>query len=77
MFERDPILPVDVVSSQKSRIKYINDPWSMKTTYQLAQEVAEKLKTKQGKYFYLKDRDIDLQEGDWMVMKIVEFKGSL
>ena len=71
MFGRDPILPVDVAfginntSSQKSLNKYIEDLRSrMKTAYQLAREVAEKSRTKQCKYYDLKVRGIDLQEGD-------------
>ena len=82
MFGRDPILPVDVAfginktSSQKSLTKYIEDLRSrMKTAYQLAQELTERSRTKQGKYYELNVRGVDLQQGDRLV-KVVAFEGK-
>ena len=48
----------------------------MKTAYQLAREVAEKSRTKQGKYYDLKVRGVDLQEGDRVFVKVVAFEGK-
>ena len=83
MFGRDPILPVDVAfginktSSQKSLTKYIEDLRSrMKTAYQLARELAERSRTKQGKYYELNVRGVDLQQGDRVFVKVVAFEGK-
>ena len=46
----------------------------MKTAYQLAREVAEKSRTKQGKYYELNVRGVDLQEGDRVLVKVVAFE---
>ena len=48
----------------------------MKTAYQLAREVAERSRTKQGKYYDLKVRGVDLQEGDRVLVKVVAFEGK-
>lgn len=48
----------------------------MKTTYNLAREVAKNLRSKQGKYHDLKIRGIELQVGNKVIVKVVACDGK-
>lgn len=82
MFGREPLLPVDVAfginnQEKKSLTKYIEDLRTrMKTAYHLARKSADRSRVKQGKYYDLKVRGIDLHEGDRVLVKVVAFDGK-
>lgn len=82
MFGREPLLPVDVAfginnQEKKSLTKYIEDLRTrMKTAYHLARKSADRLRVKQGKYYDLKVRGIDLHDGDRVLVKVVAFDGK-
>lgn len=76
-------MPIDVVfginnnKEKKSCTKYIEDLRSrMKTAYNLAREVANNWRSKQGKYYDLKVRGIELQVGNRVLVKVVAFVGK-
>lgn len=48
----------------------------MKTAYNLAREVANNSRLKQGKYYDLKVRGVELQVGDRVLVKVVAFDAS-
>lgn len=48
----------------------------MKTAYNLAREVANNWRSKQGKYYDLKVRGIELQVGNRVLVKVVAFVGK-
>lgn len=82
-FGREPLLPIDVAfginnnKEKKSFTKYIEDLRSrMKTAYNVAREVANNSKSKQGKYYDLKVRGVELQVGNRVLVNVVAFDGK-
>lgn len=58
----------------KSLTKYTEDLITiLKTAYHQARKSADRLRAKQGKYFHLKVRGLDLHKGDRVIVKVVAF----
>ena len=82
MFGREPRLPVDIAfgigdQEKKSLPKYVEELRKrMKDAYELAFQAAEKARKKQGKYYDLKVRGVNVQPGDRVLVKIVAFDGK-
>jgi hypothetical protein len=83
MFGREPKLPVDIAfdignKEKKSIPKYVVEELMkrMKDAYELAFQAAEEVREKQGKYYDLKGRLVNVQPGDRVLVKIVAFDGK-
>ena len=81
MFGREPHLPIDLMfgidrGERQTTTKYIEDlKAKMKKAYDLANTAADKARDKQKKGYDVKARDVTLQEGDKVLVKIVAFDG--
>jgi hypothetical protein len=79
MFGREPRLPVDIAfgigdQEKKSLPRDVKELRKrMKDAYKLAFQAAEKARKKQGKYYDLKVRGVNVQPGDRVLVKIVAF----
>lgn len=75
-------MPLDVAfginnHEKKSLTRYIEDLRTrMKTAYHLARKSADRSRAKQGKYYDLKVRGIDLHEGEIILVKVVASDGK-
>jgi hypothetical protein len=81
MFVREPKLPVDIAfgigDQEKSLPKYVEELRKiMKDAYELEFQAAEKAWKKEGKYYDLKVRGVNVQPGDRTLVKIVAFDGK-
>jgi hypothetical protein len=65
------------MSEKKSLPKYVDElRRRMKDAYELAFQAAEKARKKQCKYYDLKVREVNVQPGDSVLVKIVAFDGK-
>ena len=82
MFGREPHLPIDLLfgitrEEKQTTTKYVEEmKQRMKKAYELVQTTADKARHKQKQQYDMKAKEVDLQEGDKVLVKVVAFEGK-
>ena len=82
MFGREPHLPIDLLfgitrEEKQTTTKYVEEmKQRMKKAYELVQTTADKARHKQKQQYDVKAKEVDLQEGDKVLVKVVAFEGK-
>ena len=82
MFGREPHLPIDLLfgikrPEKQSTNKYVQEMKErMEKAYELARTTADKAREKQKHHYDIKAKEVDLKEGDKVLVKVVAFDGK-
>ena len=82
MFGREPHLPIDLLfgitrEEKQTTTKYVEEmKQRMKKAYELVQTTADKARHKQKQQYDIKAKEVDLQEGDKVLVEVVAFEGK-
>ena len=82
MFGREPHLPIDLLfginrPEKQTTNKYVQEMKErMEKAYELARTTADKAREKQKHHYDIKAKEVDLKEGDKVLVKVVAFDGK-